>query len=304
MRLASALTLTSVLSARAQSGLLGLLSRQGIAVITPQDPDYANVTEACASVPGLSDLNSETVLTCTLLDNQRFSLKPLIVTFPANASQVADIVKIGSGFNHSIIARSGGVSDFLHSLADSEGIVMLSQLQHSYIANGLGGKDGSIVVDLRALVDINVDESSGVAQVGTGNRLGDVALALAAYNRGIPHGTCPYVGIGGHAGMLIGHPLKSRALTRVLAHGGFGFPSRMWGLTLDNIKSLELVLPNGTATKVSDNEQSDLFWVSMSFSFVKLFSIICFTRLCEERVAHLALRQQSNSIHTLSHLQA
>jgi FAD/FMN-containing dehydrogenase len=160
------------------------------------------------------------------------------------------------------------------------------------------------VVDLRALKDITVDENTNVARVGTGNRLGDVALALAAYDRGIPHGTCPYVGIGGHAGMLIGHFLKFGSLTRLLAHGGFGFPSRMWGLTLDNIKSVELVLPNGTAVKVSDNEQSDLFWVSVSCSLVKSSLLNFFIRLYEERVARSALPLQSNSTHTLFRLQA
>lgn len=56
-------------------------------------------------------------------------------------------------------------------------------------------------MDLRAFKDITVDAHSNIARVGVGNRLGDIALTLAAHGRGIPHGTCPYVGIGGHAGM-------------------------------------------------------------------------------------------------------
>lgn len=35
----------------------------------------------------------------------------------------------------------------------------------------------------------------------------------------------------------------------------------MWGLTLDTIQSLEVVLANGTVTTVSDKKHSDLFWV-------------------------------------------
>ena len=72
-------------------------------------------------------------------------------------------------------------------------------LQHSYIANGLGGKNGDIVVDLSNFKGIAVNTSSGLAAIEMGNRLGDIALALNAVGRALPHGTCPYVGIGGHS---------------------------------------------------------------------------------------------------------
>ena len=48
---------------------------------------------------------------------------------------------------------------------------------------------------------ISVDPTSFVATIGPGNRLGDVALGLNDAGRALPHGTCPYVGIGGHSGM-------------------------------------------------------------------------------------------------------
>jgi hypothetical protein len=76
-------------------------------------------------------------------------------------------------------------------------------LQHSYIANGLGGKNGDIIVDLSNFKGIDVNSSSGLAVIGMGNRLGDVALALNAAGRALPHGTCPYVGIGGHSSMSV-----------------------------------------------------------------------------------------------------
>jgi len=87
------------------------------------------------------------------------------------------------------------------------------------IANGLGGKDGALVVDLRNLGQVTVDPSTGNAVIESGNRLGDISLALGNASRALPHGICPYVGIGGHA-----------------SHGGFGFTSRMWGLTLTPLR--------------------------------------------------------------------
>ena len=72
--------------------------------------------------------------------------------------------------------------------------------QHSYIANGLGGRDGVLVVDLSNFKKITVDSSTGTAIIETGNRLGTIALELNKANRALPHGSCPYVGIGGLSG--------------------------------------------------------------------------------------------------------
>ena len=59
-----------------------------------------------------------------------------------------------------------------------------------------------------------------------------------------PIGTCPYIGTGGHLGC-----------------GGFGFPSRMWGLALDAVISSRVVLANGTIVTASNNQNQDLFFV-------------------------------------------
>ncbi len=56
---------------------------------------------------------------------------------------------------------------------------------------------------------VSVDPSTHIAIIGPGNRLGDVALALNNNGRAMPHGTCPYVGIGGHSGNIIHHVLTS-----------------------------------------------------------------------------------------------
>lgn len=47
----------------------------------------------------------------------------------------------------------------------------------------------------------------------------------------------------------------------LIAYGGFGFTSRLWGLTLDTIISMNLVLANGTVTTASKSVNPDLFWV-------------------------------------------
>jgi len=73
---------------------------------------------------------------------------------------------------------------------------------HSYAAYGLGGQDGNLVVDLRRLNEITLNEDNTVVS-GTGNRLGDLATGIYnAGRRGLPHGTCPYVGKPSHSHVI------------------------------------------------------------------------------------------------------
>lgn len=117
--------------------------------------------------------------------------------------------------------------------------------RHSYASFGSGGQNGSVVVDVSALKSFSYDAATGHATLGAGFRLGNLALALDAHARGTPHGTCPYVGIGGHA-----------------ACGGFGQASRQWGLAVDQVVRVQAVTAAGDVLSVSETEHPDLFWVS------------------------------------------
>lgn len=85
---------------------------------------------------------------------------------------------------------------------------------------------------------------TGVATVGGGVRLGNLALGIYAQGeRALPHGTCPGVGIGGHA-----------------TQGGYGHSSRLWGLTLDTIVGLDVVLANGSQIHTTSTKYPDIFY--------------------------------------------
>jgi FAD/FMN-containing dehydrogenase len=103
------------------------------------------------------------------------------------------------------------------------------------------------MIDLRNFnTTVLSTDGSNIAAVGGGVRLGPMATAVYEQgNRAISHGICPSVGIGGHS-----------------THGGWGYTSRAWGLTLDHVVSMEVVLANGTVTRASPNQNPDLYWVS------------------------------------------
>ncbi|KAJ7623675.1 glucooligosaccharide oxidase [Roridomyces roridus] len=202
------------------ASLLGLVA---IFLSSGAAAQSVSVLQSSLSAGGVSALypTDKNFSTVTKAFNERFTIVPLAVAFPTNAQQVAAAVKAGTAQKMEVAARSGG---------------------HSYIANGLG-RNGSLVIDLSKMKGISIRSSNNTALIETGNRLGDIALALNAAGRALPHGTCSYVGIGGHSGM-----------------GGFGFTSRAWGLTLDTIKSATVVLANGTIVTASNTSNTDIFW--------------------------------------------
>jgi FAD/FMN-containing dehydrogenase len=74
--------------------------------------------------------------------------------------------------------------------------------QHSYVAAGLGGKNSSYVIDTQNFKSITYDPSTQTAIIGVGARLGDIITVLNQNGRALPHGTCAYVGWGGHMGVF------------------------------------------------------------------------------------------------------
>ncbi|GAW25912.1 putative FAD binding domain-containing protein [Rosellinia necatrix] len=92
--------------------------------------------------------------------------------------------------------------------------------------------------------DFSMDTKTWQATIGGGTRLSDVTKKLHDNGkRAISHGTCPGVGIGGHATI-----------------GGLGPSSRMWGSCLDHVMEVEVVTADGSIKRASNTENPDLFF--------------------------------------------
>ncbi|KAI5792006.1 hypothetical protein EDC01DRAFT_706804 [Geopyxis carbonaria] len=154
--------------------------------------------------------------------NLRFSPRPapLVVALAATHHDVQACVKCASQTSTKLSVKAGG---------------------HSYGAYGLSA---ALVVNIEALSSVSVSASTGIATVGAGIRLGNLANALyAAGGRAVPHGTCPGVGLGGHATL-----------------GGFGLASRLWGLTVDAVVAVRVVYGAGASVWASATSHPELFW--------------------------------------------
>ncbi|GAB3581219.1 FAD-binding oxidoreductase [Calidifontibacter terrae] len=112
---------------------------------------------------------------------------------------------------------------------------------HSYV--GASAATNTIVLDMRGM-GWSPTLSGTNATVYGGTTLYPVKASLATHGRAIPTGTCPTVGT---SGLTVG--------------GGLGIESRTYGLTCDRVSSMTVVIPNGTALRVSATHNADLFWL-------------------------------------------
>ncbi|KAH7106470.1 hypothetical protein BKA62DRAFT_804740 [Auriculariales sp. MPI-PUGE-AT-0066] len=170
------------------------------------------------------------------------------VVFPSDATYADAIAVVTLEFSYkpAAVVFLGAPEDATVALqcAAQFGVPTVSRCgRHSYASFSVGGQDGSLVLDTTKLKAITYDKKTGLATIGLGNRLGDVALALDSWGRGTPHGTCASVGTGGHANC-----------------GGFGMWSREHGMFLDQIVKARVATANGTIVTASHAENSDLFW--------------------------------------------
>jgi FAD/FMN-containing dehydrogenase len=110
---------------------------------------------------------------------------------------------------------------------------------HSYA--GYSTSPG-LIVDLSHMNQIT-DNGDGSASVAAGAPLGNVDTQLTADGVILPAGRCASVGV---AGLALG--------------GGFGFNSRKFGLTSDNLIDTEIVTADGELRRVDESSDADLLW--------------------------------------------
>jgi FAD/FMN-containing dehydrogenase len=104
-------------------------------------------------------------------------------------------------------------------------------------------QSSSVVIDARPIGTVTIDGATKTATVGAGASLGDIYIAAGAHGLAFPGGSCPTVGIAGHA-----------------LGGGYGFLARPFGLACDNVLSIDLIDPQGRALRADRNHNPDLFW--------------------------------------------
>jgi FAD/FMN-containing dehydrogenase len=152
--------------------------------------------------------------------NGMFDKHPAIITRCMNTNDVVNAVNFGRDNNLLIAIKGGG-----HNSA------------------GKAVCDDGIMIDLSLMQQIDVDTDNNTVMVEGGCLLGAVDTATQKYGLAVSSGIVSHTGVGG---LALG--------------GGFGWISRKYGLSIDNLISAEIVTAEGEIVDASASENVDLFW--------------------------------------------
>ncbi|MGP8247621.1 MAG: FAD-binding oxidoreductase [Bryobacteraceae bacterium] len=143
-----------------------------------------------------------------------------------------------------LIARCRDAADVMAAVAFGRENNLLTAIRGGgHSGAGLGTCDGGLVIDLSPMKGIRVDPAAKKVRVEAGCVWGDLDHATHAFGMAVPGG---FISTTGVAGLTLG--------------GGIGYLTRQYGLTIDNLLSVDMVLADGTFVTASKDENPDLFW--------------------------------------------
>ena len=143
-----------------------------------------------------------------------------------------------------LIARCLGVADVVTcvNFAREHGLIQ-SIKGGGHNISGLAVCEGGLMLDMSRMRGVWVDPTTRTARAQAGCLLSDVDRETQL------HGLAAVLGF-----------ISNTGLTGLTLDGGFGYLTRRFGWTSDNLISLEVVTADGRIVRASEKENSDLFW--------------------------------------------
>ncbi len=143
-----------------------------------------------------------------------------------------------------LVARCLGVADVVAGVqfAREHGLA-LTMKGGGHNISGLSVADGAMMLDMSLMRGVLVDPAARVARAQCGCLLGDVDRETQLHGLAAVLGFVSNTGI---AGLTLG--------------GGFGYLTRRYGWTCDNVRSIVVVTADGRVVRASNEENADLFW--------------------------------------------
>jgi FAD/FMN-containing dehydrogenase len=152
--------------------------------------------------------------------NAGIDRRPAVIARCATPADVAEALRMAREGGLAVAVRAGG-----HSVA------------------GFSMNDGGLVVDVRPMKDIRVDRDERTVTVGAGTTWAEFDRATQEFGLATTGGRVSTTGV---AGLTLG--------------GGSGWLERSYGLSCDNLRSVDLVTADGTPVTASATEEPELFW--------------------------------------------
>jgi len=143
-----------------------------------------------------------------------------------------------------LVVRARSTADVVATVSFArENALMIAIKGGGHQIAGLAVADDALLLDLSQMRGVTVDPAARTARVEPGARLQDVDAATQAHGLAVPTGINSTTGI---AGLTLG--------------GGFGWITRKFGLTIDNLLAAEVVTADGSVRRASASENPELFW--------------------------------------------
>jgi len=154
------------------------------------------------------------------LYNAMINKRPAVIAQCRDAADVMTALRFGREQSLDIAVRGGG-----------------------HNGGGLGSVDDGLMIDLSLMRGVRVDPRTRTADVAGGCQLGDLDHAAGTFGLATPGGIISTTGVGG---LTLG--------------GGLGHLTRKYGLSIDNLLSADVVLPDGNLVIADADQNPDLFW--------------------------------------------
>lgn len=143
-----------------------------------------------------------------------------------------------------IIVQCAGVDDVIACVNfGRENNLLIAIKGGGHNGGGLGMCDDGLVIDLCKMKGIKIETESKQVLVEGGCLLSEVDAATHDYGLAVPSGVFGSTGI---AGLTLG--------------GGLGHLTRKYGLAIDNLLEVNMVLADGSYVQASASKAPDLFW--------------------------------------------
>ena len=161
-----------------------------------------------------------------------------------NYNEVREIWNAMIDRKPAVIVQCAEADDVLHALSYArENGLEISIRGGGHNIAGSALCNNGVLIDFSHMKAIRVDAQKRRAYVEPGATLGDFDKAVQAHGLATPVGINSITGI---AGLTLG--------------GGLGWLNRKYGLTVDNLVSAEMITADGRKIRVSEDENTDLFW--------------------------------------------
>jgi FAD/FMN-containing dehydrogenase len=206
---------------------------------------FAVVSAVTADIPAVTGDGKKILLRAADVEDFRAGLRGQLLL--PGATGYEDARKIFNGMfdrRPAMIARCLGAADVVRAVRFAKANALLVAVRGGgHSLSGQSVCDDGLMIDLSLMRGVRVGPNERLARAGGGALLGDIDRETLPFGLVTTTGTVSHTGAGG---LTLG--------------GGFGRVARRFGLSCDQLTSVDVVTADGQLLEASATENPDLFW--------------------------------------------